>query len=437
MTKATAVFTPTDVPTITYVERTAKNYEDELRKAFQIPKMIVSISGPSKSGKTVLVTKVVSRDNLIHLYGASIKTADDLWKNVLAWMGGPIEVTETSGSKKGGTVSGTASGKAGIPFVAEGSVGTSGSTTVESNSQTAKKLALNALDQIVKDIGGSDFVVFVDDFHYIEASVREEIGRQIKAAAELGIRICTASVPHRSDDVVRSNTELRGRVTAVDMTYWSVTELEQIAYRGFKELNVDLAPSVLCGLSNEAFGSPQLMQAISPNFCFESNIGETLPDHVRVDVESYKVRRVLERTSTSTDFSTLLNVLHAGPKQRGTERKQFRFTDGSSGDVYRCVLLAIKSDPSSLSFRYDEMLRRTVRVCIGESPSGSSVSESLGQMAKLAKTVQDAPVIEWDEDVLDIVEPYFLFFLRCSSHLEGLGTKANTDGETQLGFERL
>jgi hypothetical protein len=41
-------------------------------------------------------------------------------------------------------------------------------------------------------------------------------------------------------------------------------------------------------------------------------------------------------------------------------------------------------------------------------------------MSKLAKTVQDTPVIEWDEDVLDIVEPYFLFFPRCSSFLAGL-----------------
>ena len=78
MVKATEVFTPTDVPTITYVERASRNYEDELRKAFKIPKMIVSISGPSKSGKTVLVSKVVAPDDLIHIYGASIKSADDL-----------------------------------------------------------------------------------------------------------------------------------------------------------------------------------------------------------------------------------------------------------------------------------------------------------------------------------------------------------------------
>ena len=58
--------------------------------------------------------------------------------------------------------------------------------------------------------------------------------------------------------------------------------------------------------------------------------------------------------------------------------------------------------------------------CDIASPVGSSVSESLVQMAKLSKTVQEAPVIEWDEDVLDIVEPYFLFFLRCSPHLSEL-----------------
>jgi hypothetical protein len=388
MIKATAVFTPTDVPTITYVERMDRNYEKELRQAFTIPKMIVSISGPSKSGKTVLVSKVVTKDNLIHIYGATIKTASDLWSNVLAWMGGPVEITEASGSKAGGNISATAGGKIGVPLLAQGKLDVQGSATAESNSSVAKKIALSSLDQIVKDIGGSDFVVFIDNFHYIDRSVRDEIGRQIKAAAELGVRICTASVPHRSDDVVRSNPELRGRVTAIDMSYWSTKELEEIAYRGFRELNADVAPSVLTGLSNEAFGSPQLMQAISLNFCFESNIGEPLEKHVRIEMGANDVRKVLERTSTTTDFSTMVTALHAGPKQRGTERKQFKFKDGSEGDVYRCVLLAITGDPSSLSFRYDEMLKRATALCIGESPVGSSVSESLVQMAKLARTVR-------------------------------------------------
>jgi hypothetical protein len=223
---ATEVFTPTNVPTFTYVERVTKNYEEELRRAFQIPKMVVSISGPSKSGKTTLVIKVVAPDNLIHIYGASIKTAGDLWKNVITWMGGPISRTETSGSTVGGEISGTAGAKAGIPFVAEAKGEGKASVGYDRISSMTNTFAPVGLDEIVREIGNSDYVVFVDDFHYIDKQVREEIGKQIKAAAEKGVRICTASVPHRADDVVRSNTELRGRVTAIDMSYWSADELE-------------------------------------------------------------------------------------------------------------------------------------------------------------------------------------------------------------------
>ena len=162
------------------------------------------------------------------------------------------------------------------------------------------------------------------------------------------------------------------------------------------------------------------MQAICLNFCFERGITETQNVHERIEIESGILRQIFERTSTTTDYSTMLNVLHAGPKQRGIERKQFNFTDGTRGDVYRCVLLAAKADPPSLSFPYEDIMRRVRRVCVDESPVGSSVVESLSQMSKLAKTVQTAPVIERDEDVLDVVEPYFLFFLRCSPHLAHL-----------------
>jgi hypothetical protein len=433
MVQTTEVFTPTKVPILTYVERTSKNFEGDLRNAFTIPKMIVSISGPSKSGKTVLVTKVVAPENLIHIYGATIKTPEDLWSNVLTWMGGPIERTETASSKIAGEVSATAGGKGGIPLFAEAKADIKGGVSADSGTSTTKKYSTTGLDDIVREIGDSNYVVFVDDFHYIERNVGGEIGKQIKAAAEKGIRICTASVPHRADDVVRSNPELRGRVTAIDMSYWTADELERIAFRGFRELNVDLAPAIIQAFANEAFGSPQLMQAICLNFCFERGIYEMLGTHQRLEVDNAVLRRIFERTSVMSDYSTMLNALHAGPKQRGTERKQFNFNEGTRGDVYRCVLLAMRADPPNLSFPYEDILRRVRQVCIGESPAGSSVAESLAQMAKLASTVQSTPVIEWDEDVLDIVEPYFLFFLRCSPHLANLAKPSAAQADLPLG----
>ena len=97
----------------------------------------------------------------------------------------------------------------------------------------------------------------------------------------------------------------------------------------------------------------------------------------------------------------------------------------------------MKADPSSLSFPYEDILRRVREVCTDGSPIGSSVSESLGQMAKLAMTVQEAAVIEWDENVLDIVEPYFLFFLRCSPYLARLAKRSTAQGDLPLGEANL
>ena len=340
MAKVVEVFTPNDLPTFTYVDRATHKFEERLRDALAIPKMIVSLSGPSKSGKTVLVNKVIERDNLIQLSGASIRSAPDLWSKVLSWMDVPTEHVETTGTKIKAEGGGKAAGGLGIPFVAEGKVETEGKIGGESSRETRETFASGGLRQVVKEIGGSSFAVFVDDFHYIPKDVQKEIGMQVKEAAESGVRIITASVPHRSDDVVRSNPELRGRVTAIDINYWKEDELALIAYRGFQELNVDVAPAILQQLTTEAFGSPQLMQAIGLHFCFENNLRGTLPEQLRVEMDFVALQRVLERTSTLTDFSTMLSVLHAGPKQRGTERKEFKFTDGSRGDVYRCVLLA-------------------------------------------------------------------------------------------------
>lgn len=366
------------------------------------------------------MNKVVESDNLIPVSGASIKSADDLWGKVLAWMEGPISRTEKTEYSGKVEVGGRAGGEAGIPLVAKGKAEAEGKIGGELKKSTERVFALEALQQVIKDIAGSDYTVFIDDFHYIQPSEQEAIGRQIKEATEAGVRICAASVPHRADDVVRSNPELRGRVVAINTERWTESELEQIGYKGFQAMNMDIAPSVLKKLASEAFGSPQLMQAICLNLCFELHIEETLPAQKRIDPNLFDLQNIFERTSTYSDFSTMVNRLHAGPKLRGAERKEFKFNDDTVGDVYRSVLLAIKTGSPNLTIAYDDMMRRIREVCIDNAPSGSSVSNTLGHMTDIASTVQVAPVIEWEEDTLHIIEPYFLFFLRNSKHLKQL-----------------
>lgn len=236
------VFTPNDHPRHTYVNRAVSPpLEEQLRLALATPKEVVSISGPSKSGKTVLIERVVGVDNLITVSGSEIDSVASLWDRVLDWMGAPS-------SRSTATSTATMSGKgaqlaesAGLPLsVAKGSLSAS---TQSSETETAGATITHGrrgLTQVQNEIGHSEFCVLVDDFHYISTDLQVEIGKQIKTAAERGIRIITASVPHRSDDVVRSNSELRGRTRNIDTEFWTHTELMQIAELGFRVLNLQI-----------------------------------------------------------------------------------------------------------------------------------------------------------------------------------------------------
>jgi len=411
--KLSEIFTPNDTPTVTYVGRDDLKLESSLNTYFDLPKMVVSISGPSKSGKTVLIKKVLDEDLIIPVIGSGIETPEDLWNRVLQWMETPTSVTTTQ--SKATQVSGGAkgSGEAGIPFVAKGKAETyadAGKSWGDTSSETTES---DGLTRVIKEISGSKFVIFVDDFHYIKEELREEIGRQIKVAADNGVKIVTASVPHRADDVVRSNPELRGRVAAVDLGYWDQRHLLMIAKQGFGKLNVDLPTSVEQRLCDEAMGSPQLMQTICFCLCLVLDLSEPLPEKKRIEVGQDEVANALSQTSHFSDFSKMLSSLHSGPKTRGQERKEHELVDGTRGDVYRAVLLAIRSDPIAMSFSYDDIMARIKAICSGDNPVGSSVTSCLEQMHSITEGLQPGrPVLAWDGDNLDITDPYFAFFLR-------------------------
>jgi hypothetical protein len=423
--KARDVFTPGAFPQYTYVERIQKRLEEVLSDSLDTPGQVVSLSGPSKSGKTVLVEKVVGKDYLIPISGASIAWASDLWTRVFEWMGTPTSLASTRTFI--GQVGAEIGVKAGasVPFVAKGEIGTTGKVSAEFEAGTETTMERTGLSQIVREIGNSDFVLLLDDFHYMRRDTQTEVAKLLKEAVRLGVKIVTAVVTHRGDDIMRANTELRGRVRAIDLEYWRRDELAQIVTTGFSALNATLDNASIETFVTESAGSPQLMQLLCLQTCFVMGLREAhdglLPRVICLDEEN--VERVLEQTSTVTDFRSLLDVMDAGPRTRGTERKMYRFHDGSEGDVYRVVLRAVASDPPKLSFPYPELLDRTRQVCKGDSPVGSSVTGTCLHMAKLAlEKFPNERTVDWDESkqVFDIPDPYFMFYLRWSGRLQSL-----------------
>jgi hypothetical protein len=376
--------------------------------------------GPSKSGKTVLVEKVVGLEELITITGAGINSPDEIWSRVLDWMRAPSSTEISSNTSGSVSLEAKAKANAGLPFIGKVEAEGGGGAELGHERGKAATFERGGITQVVHEIANSDYVLLVDDFHYMPRDIQAEAAKSLKEAVRLGVKVCTAAVVHRGDDLVRANPELRGRVRAIDLAYWKPGELRKIAAVGFDALNVDVDAELTDHLAGEAAGSPQLMQLLCLQACFVLDIRVKSLFRRKVGVSPEQRRAILEQSSSATDFRSLIDVLDAGPKTRGQERKVYTFRDGSTGDVYRAVLKAVAHDPPQLSFAYSELLARITAVCVAEEPIGSSVVSTCLHMSRLAQEkFPRERAIDWDEQkqILDIPDPYLLFYLRWSGRL--------------------
>ncbi|WP_332747559.1 hypothetical protein [Hydrogenophaga sp.] len=391
-----------------------------MRDAIDTPGVIVSLVGPSKSGKTVLVEKVVGVDHLVTITGAGISDADEIWSRVADELRLASEETTERASTRTLEAGVEAGGGASLFGLVKGDARARGSVGTEQQEAAAETFSRRGLQSVVDAIGGSDTVVLVDDFHYMPREVQAEAAKTLKEAVRRGVKVVTAAVLHRGDDLVRANPELRGRVRSIDLTYWHPDELREIATTGFGRLRLSLDSEAINTLVREAAGSPQLMQLLCLTACFALNVRQQLPQPSNMTVATADLLGILEQASASTDFRSLVDVLDSGPKTRGTERRMYQFQDGTTGDVYRAVLKAIASDPPQLSFNYEDLAHRTTQVCASDAPTGSSVVGTSHHLSRLAlERFPNERAIDWDEQkqILDLPDPYLLFYLRWSGRL--------------------
>jgi hypothetical protein len=413
--KASEVFTPGRFPSHTFVDEHLADKKQQLLDTLDAGAMLISISGPSKSGKTVFVEESLGRDNLVQITGAGVSSPVDLWMRVFDMIGTnlPKSITSTVGSstKGGGSVRVEANA-----IIAKGA-GTASIEHLESTSDAVTaSIAADCLNLLIKELGGSDLVLFIDDFHYIPIQIQQEVARQIKEAIRNNVRFICASVPYHADDVIRGNPDLRGRVFSIDFQYWGTEVLKQIARKGFPLLGIDCTEQAIGRLAAEAAGSPQLMQYLCLNSCYELNVRETADPAVHLIDDNVIFEGICKRTVQSTDYGSIVEKMKEGPKTRGSARTVHTTKFGWNGDSYRLLVKALSLDPPQLTFRYASLNDRMISICTGDPPSGSSITNACAQSAKIVNDAAADKIVEWDEtsDVFDIRDPYLLFYLRWS-----------------------
>lgn len=404
---------PGGMPQHTYVSRTQRDLERQLINVSDNLCKLATLTGSTKSGKTVLVNKIYPRTSGENIWidGGTINTENDLWSQILTEVGGysSAEISESSESSQG--LSGEVSGALKIPLVASGGAKAGVSAARKTGSGEKKTLSLSYRPAAISQLRVSGKPLIIDDFHYIDRKFQGEVVRALKPLIFEGHPVIIIAIPHRRYDAVKVEREMTGRVESIPVPSWSEDELIEIPRIGFPLLNATLHSSKMADFAREAYGSPHLMQEFCRGLCKQEAIQETLSISRPLSPKEPELFRAIAEGTGKVIFDKLAK----GPRQR-SDRKPRTLTSGGDADIYKVILLALaKLAPGMEKVDY-ELLRSAIKQLLSSDvPQAHEVSRVLEKMSEIASSDEaSTPVIDWEKDdqELYITDPFFAFFLK-------------------------
>jgi hypothetical protein len=400
MLKYYEIFVPGGFPRHTYNPRAELRLENRLMEAKRNLCKLVTVTGQTKSGKTVLARKILPPEECIWVDGGTVSEEDDFWHVV-------IEQLELFQSKQK-EIATEVFGKIGVSTkVIRTEIGRKKFSGVKSTQTLSSRvIALRGLKE-------SLIPLVVDDFHYIPKELQGSIVRALKPLIFDGLPTVIIAIPHRRYDALKVEKEMTGRIFTIDIPIWSEDELRYIPTKGFDLLNYDVSSPTSNKIAKEAIGSPHLMQ----DYCRE------ISKYIQIE---YALRR---RTLNLPEFDLdkifievaetigrpIFEKLARGPRQR-TDRIQRQLKNGQAVDIYELVLHGMAYlKPGLVSIEYEELRSAIRNVSASQIPQLQEIARVLKHMATIAATDQSStPVIDFEESEkkLHITDPFFAFYLR-------------------------
>lgn len=265
------VFVPGGMPSYTYQAREELQLENSLLNALHRVRKFVAVAGPTKSGKTVLVRRVVPPDQGIWIEGAHIPSIDAFWTAVLAGLGiaSPASHAQAKALDETTETELTAGFRpAGIG--AEGKVKelTKSTATVTLTNTLQSSKAQSAVAALL----ANKKTLVIDDFHYVDADVQTALIRGLKQAVFDGLSVILILIPHRMHQAASAEMDVDGRTQTVVIPEWRPKELFAIAETGARELAVRMHATTIETMVVESFQSPHLMQDFCSLLCADNNV---------------------------------------------------------------------------------------------------------------------------------------------------------------------
>ena len=240
-----------------------------------------------------------------------------------------------------------------------------------------------------------------------QTRVGRDIACQLKEVIRLGFKAVIISLPYRSDDAIRLNPDLTGRLAVIEIEPWKEEELQAIARKGFHELGISVQEDIISRMAMESIHSPQVMQAI----CL--NIG-LLPRKI-CEIEADVIEESCRFTCANLPYADVVRILKAGPPTRGQKRLKYNLTDGSQRDIYSLILKMLADNPPLVEMELGELMDRIQSSVPAQKITTQKIREALRNWQKLLEENGALyHVFEWKDDIIHILDNLFLFFIRWS-----------------------
>lgn len=393
------VFVAGGQPTVTYVDRQELHVERGLARALATPNQIVSLAGPTKTGKTVLCKKMLGEREYVWIDGGQIKDANDLWLKITSELNIPFErasTTEKSSEVQGGI---------------SASIVSAGGSRL--SSQTSGSLhRVDGMAEALQSMQQRRIILVIDDFHYIEPEARKEIVRNLKGAIFNGLKVLLLSVAHRVFDAISAESELTGRFISVTLPEWTEAELAQIADLGFRELKIDCPRDIIATIVSESQSSPFLMQKFCWEICFDNDVGSpSFFSRTQIPAD-YDLKSMFSRIAQDAGLP-IYQKLVAGPQAR-KERLKRPLKTGEEADIYEATLLAIAETGPLPSISYDDLRSKLSNLLTEMMPQKHEITSALKHLSNISLKGGLSSAIDWDEErrEVSVADPYLRFFLR-------------------------
>jgi hypothetical protein len=365
--KTGEVFVAGQSPTITYNPRDDLHLEAEVLEYREQFGKALSVSGPSKSGKTVLIERIFPKGEAVWVEGGDLSSADHFWQRLADGLGLFDEIRERN---ERGTQRGRGGGaELGPPGLRGSWRGSSSSSEAEATerarTRTLPDLVRHALER-------EPLAIVIDDFQYVPQNVRRAIARAIKTLITR-THVVLIAVPHEAFEPVRAEPDMGGRVWQLAVEPWQVYELMFIAHEGFNALHiVDGREDVGQLLAQTSYGAPFLMQQLCHDYARAIGVKETAAEAVPAD-EPGDWREFFTRVAERTKPGVFDNLLR-GPDPRGQERtkRRFKIIDATI-DIYGAVLYGISKVGVDRSIPSGEIVR-ALQDSLHEAPQSNQVS---------------------------------------------------------------